>query len=101
MDHKPINETLSDAKVHLSELLAERATRTGYVHADDQRIATEIATRLFHLGWAKHQLEEQNKRWRIGIASNSEVIQELGQLYNALQTELHIATHQSAPTRPE
>ena len=84
---------MKEAHEHAAALLNERRSRATGLHADDKRIATEIAAHQFDLAQMAKALRDQNERWRVGSADNVRTLEEIETIYTRLQTEMDIATH--------
>lgn len=81
------------AHEHAAALANERRGRDGGRHANDKRIATEIAAHQFDLGRFEREIVAQNERWKEATARNLETIKEIRDIYARLQTEMDIATN--------
>lgn len=84
---------MKEAYEHAAALAMERMSRTSGLHADDKRIATEIAAHQFDLSRYAKQLHDQNECWKTATADNVTTLAEIESIYNRLQVELDIANY--------
>ena len=95
--HTPVADFMTEALKHATQLSQERQSRPTGRHASDERIASEVATTLFHLGRYRKGMVDQLKRWREAITESEVTLQNLDEISGMLTTELEIACNTDTP----
>lgn len=96
-----LDKLIAECNDHAANLIGERLARQGGKHADDYRIATEIAERLFNLGKRSQALKDSISSAEASIIRNKASIDDINAVYRKLQFELDVANHQVKVPRPQ
>lgn len=93
------NELIDKASAQLKSLQDEREARPHRRHADDIRIATEIAATAFNIGKLFETLTKEQRQLTEALQKNEAKASLVRELQKGLNREYSIAVNLSIPTQ--
>lgn len=90
-------KAMGAAREKVASLVAERQLRAGGLHADDGRIAGEIASHQFRLGKLAKATRDHLERCTTAIKEGNAFLSSIQVVREQLQGEMDILTHDRLP----